>query len=68
MDVGRSTSSLGKVSILRSIQELVMMQTSDHVSLMSSIMNSSVEVASRSNGYMDLLDFKNSWKGLGVKI
>jgi hypothetical protein len=68
MDVGRSTSSLGKVSILRSIQELVMMQTSDHVSLMSSIMNSSVEVASRSNGCMDLLDFKNSWKGLGVKI
>jgi hypothetical protein len=46
MDVGRSTSSLGKVSILCSIQELVMMRTSDHVSLMSSITNSNVEVAS----------------------
>jgi hypothetical protein len=32
---------------------------------MSNIMNSSVEVASWSNGGMDLLDLKNSSKGLG---
>jgi hypothetical protein len=65
MDVGRSTSSLGKVSILCSIQELAMTRMSDHVSLMSGITNSSVEVASWSNGYTDLLDIKNSSKGLG---
>jgi hypothetical protein len=64
MDVGRSTSSLGKVGILRSIQELVMTRMSDHVSLTGGITNFSVEVASWSNGGMDLLDFKNSSKGL----
>jgi hypothetical protein len=40
---------------------------SDHVSLTSGIPNSSVEVASWSNGGMDLLDFKNSSKGLGIE-
>jgi hypothetical protein len=68
MDVGRSTSSLGKVTIICSIQELVMMWTSDLVSLTGAIMNSSVEVASWSNGGMDLLEFKNSSKRLGVKM
>jgi hypothetical protein len=38
---------------------------SDHVSLMSGITNSSVEVASWGDGYMDLLDLKNSSEGLG---
>jgi hypothetical protein len=38
---------------------------SDHVSLTSGITNSTVEVTSWSNGGMDLLDFKNSSKGLG---
>jgi hypothetical protein len=38
---------------------------SDHVSLTSGIMNSSVEVMSQDDGCMDLLDFKNSSKGLG---
>jgi hypothetical protein len=68
MDVGRSTSSLGKVGILHSIQELEIMRMSDHVSLIGSITNSNVEVASRGDGCMDLLDFKNSLKGLGVKM
>jgi hypothetical protein len=68
MDVGRSSSSLGKVSILHSIQELAMMQMSNHVSLMGGIMKSSIEVASWGNGVMDLLDLKNSSKGLGVKM
>jgi hypothetical protein len=35
---------------------------------MGAIMNSSVEVASWSNGGMDLLEFKNSSKRLGVKM
>jgi hypothetical protein len=43
MDVGRSTSSLGKVSILHSIQELAMTRMSDHVSWTGSIPNSSIE-------------------------
>jgi hypothetical protein len=64
MDVGRSTSTLRKVSILHSIQELVMTQMSDHLSLTGGIMNSIVEVASWSNGGMDLIDFKNSSKRL----
>jgi hypothetical protein len=64
MDVGRSTSSLGKVGILCSIQELAMTRMSDHVSLTGGIMNSSIEVASLGDGGMDLLDFKNSSKGL----
>jgi hypothetical protein len=68
MDVGRSTSSLGKVSILCSIQELAMTRTSGHVSLTSSITNSSLEVVSWGDGCMGLLDFKNSSKGLGVKM
>jgi hypothetical protein len=68
MDIGRSSSSLGKVSILCSIQELAMMCTSDHVSLTGGITNSSVEVMSWSNGCMNLLYFKNSSKGLGVKM
>jgi hypothetical protein len=65
MDVGRSTSTLGKVGILHSIQELMMMRTSDHVSLPSGITNSNVEGASWGDGYMDLLDFKNSSEVLG---
>jgi hypothetical protein len=68
MDVGRSTSSFGKVSILHSIQELAMARTSDHVSLTSSITNSSIEGTSWSDGGMDLLNFKNSSEGLGVKM
>jgi hypothetical protein len=68
MDVGRSTSLLGKVGILSSNQELVMTQMSDHVSLTGGITNSSVEVVSWSNGCMDLLDLKHSSKRLGVKM
>jgi hypothetical protein len=65
MDVGRFTSSLRKMCILHSIQELAMARMSNHVTLVSGITNSSVEVVSWSNGCMDLLDFKNSSKGLG---
>jgi hypothetical protein len=65
MDVARSTSSLGKVSILHSIHDLAMTQMSDHVSLTGSIMNSSIEVASWGDGCMDLHDFKNSSEGHG---
>jgi hypothetical protein len=65
MDVGRSTSSLGKVRIFRSIQELAMARMSDHVGLAGSIMNSSIEGASWSDGCMDLLDLKNSSERLG---
>jgi hypothetical protein len=43
MDIGRSTSSLGKVGIPRSIQELMMAQMSDHVDFTGSITNSSLE-------------------------
>jgi hypothetical protein len=68
MDVGRSTSSLGKVSILHSIQDLVMTRMSDHVSLMGSIMNSSIEGASWGDGCIDLLELKNASEGLGVKM
>jgi hypothetical protein len=56
------------MGVLLSIQELAMAQMSNHVRLAGSIMNSSVEGASWSNGYMDLLDLKNSSKGLGVKV
>jgi hypothetical protein len=42
-----------------------MARMSDHVSLVGSITNSSVEGASWSNGCMDLLDHKNSFEGLG---
>jgi hypothetical protein len=65
MNVARSTSSLGKVSILHSIQDLAMARTSDHVSLASSVMNSSIEGASWSDGCLDVLNLKNSSKGLG---
>jgi hypothetical protein len=65
MDIGRSTSSLGKVGILHSSQELVMARMSDHVSLAGSITNSSVESISWRNGCMDLLNFKNSLERLG---
>jgi hypothetical protein len=68
MDVDRSTSSLEKIGILRSIQKLAMTRMSDHVSLIGSIMNSSVEGTSWSDGGMDLLDLKNSSEGLGVKM
>jgi hypothetical protein len=68
MDVGISTSSLGKVGKLVSIQELAMMQTSDHVSLAGSNVNFNVEGVSWSNGCMNLLDHKISSKGLGVKM
>jgi hypothetical protein len=68
VDVGRSTSSLGKVGILCRIQELAMTRMGNHVSLTDNITNSSVEDSSWSNGYMDLLDLKNSSEGLGVKM
>jgi hypothetical protein len=68
MNVGRSNSSMGKVGILRSIQELVMARTSNHVGLVSSITNSSIESVSWSNGCMYLLNLTNSSEGLGVKI
>jgi hypothetical protein len=64
MDVGRSTSSLGKVDIFCSVQEFMMARTSDHVSLMGNITNSSVEGMSWGDGGMDLLDLKNSLEGL----
>jgi hypothetical protein len=67
MDVGKSTSSLGKVSILYSIQKLVMTRTSDHVSWTGSIPNSSIEGMPWGDGCMDLLNFKNSLEGLGGK-
>jgi hypothetical protein len=38
---------------------------SEHISLASSITNSNVEVASWSNGDMNLLNLKHSSKGLG---
>jgi hypothetical protein len=38
---------------------------SDHVSLMGSITNSRIEVASWGDGCMDLLDFKNFLEGFG---
>jgi hypothetical protein len=38
---------------------------SDHVSLMGSTMNSSIEVVSWSDGCRDLLNLKNSSKGFG---
>jgi hypothetical protein len=38
---------------------------SDHVSLTGSITNSSIEVVSWADGYMDLLNFKNTSEGLG---
>jgi hypothetical protein len=68
MDVGRPTSSLGKVGIFHFVQELIMARMSDHVSLTDSIMNSSVEGTSWGNGGMDLLELKNSSEGLGVKM
>jgi hypothetical protein len=64
MNVGRSTSSLGKVGIFCSIQELMMARMSDHVILTGNIMNSNVEGMSWGNGVMDLLDLKNSSEGL----
>jgi hypothetical protein len=45
-----------------------MERMSNHISLAGSITNSSIEVASWGDGCMDLLDFKNSSKGLGVKM
>jgi hypothetical protein len=60
MDVGRSTRSLGKVSTFRSVQELVMVRMSDHVGLVGSIRDSDVEGMSWGDGYIDLLDLKNS--------
>jgi hypothetical protein len=68
MDVGRSTSSLGKVGTLHFIQELEMTQTIDHVSLAGGITNSSVEGTSWSYVCMDLLNLKNSSEGLGLKM
>jgi hypothetical protein len=64
-DVGRSTSLLRKVSILRSVQELAMAGTGDHISLKCSITNTSVENTSWSNGYMNLFHLKNFYEGLG---
>jgi hypothetical protein len=64
MDVGRSTSSLRKVSILCSVQELAMAGTGDHISLKCSITNPSVESTSWSNGCMNLFHLKNSSEGL----
>jgi hypothetical protein len=68
MDVGRSTGSLGKVSILHSTQELAMTQRSYHVSLMRGITNSSVEVASWSDGSWIFSTSKTPRRGLGVKM
>jgi hypothetical protein len=68
MDVGRSTSSLWKMGILCSIQELAIARMSNHVSLVGGITNSHIEGASWSNGYMYLLNLKNSSEGLGVKM
>jgi hypothetical protein len=68
MDVCRSTSSLGKVSIFHSIQELVMARTSDHVGLAGSTMDSGIEGMSWEDCCMDLLDLKNSSKRVGVKM
>jgi hypothetical protein len=65
MDVGRSTSSLRKVSILHSVQELAMAGTGDHISLKCSIINPSVESTSWSNGCMNLFHLKNSSERLG---
>jgi hypothetical protein len=67
MDVGRSTSSLWKMSVLRAMQQLVMARMSNHVSLAGSITNSSVEGASWGDGCMDLLDLKKSSVGFGDK-
>jgi hypothetical protein len=53
------------MDILLSIKELAMTRMSDHVCLLSSITNSSVEGMSWSNGYMDLLNLKNCSEGLG---
>jgi hypothetical protein len=64
MDVGRSTSSLRKVSILRSVQVLAMAGTGYHISLKCSITNPSVESTSWSNGCMNLFHLKNSYEGL----
>jgi hypothetical protein len=50
--------------ILPSIQDLAMTRTSDHVSLISSITNSSVEGTSWSDGVVDLVNLKNSSEGL----
>jgi hypothetical protein len=63
MGVGRSSSLLEKMGILRSIQELAMERMTDHVSLVGSITNSSVEGVSWRNGCMDLFDLKNSSEG-----
>jgi hypothetical protein len=68
MDVGRSTSSLGKVSILHSIQELVMTRMSDHVSWTSSILNSSIEGTPWGDGCVDLQKFLGMAWGKDVDL
>jgi hypothetical protein len=68
MDVGRLTNSLGKVGILCPIEDSAMTRMSDHVSLVGSITNSSVEGTSWGNGCMDLLDLENSSEWLGAKM
>jgi hypothetical protein len=67
MYVSRPTCLLREMSILHSIQELTMARTDDHVCLMCSIMNPSVERLSWCNGYMDLFHLINSSEGLGTK-
>jgi hypothetical protein len=56
------------MGILRSIEELAMIRMSNHISLVSIITNSNVEIASWGDGCMDLLDLKNSSEGLGVNM
>jgi hypothetical protein len=65
MDVSRPTCSLRVMSILCSIQELTMARTDDHVCLMCSNTNPSVERTSRCNGCMDLFHLINSSEELG---
>jgi hypothetical protein len=65
MDVSRPTCSLREMSTLRSIQELTMARTDDHVCLTCSITNPSVERTSSCIGYMDLFHLINPSEGLG---
>jgi hypothetical protein len=65
MDVGRSTYPLREMSILRSVQELTMVRTGDHVCLTYNITNPNIESTSWCNGCMDLFHFVNSSEGLG---
>jgi hypothetical protein len=67
MDVSRRACSLREMSILYSIQELTMARMDDHLCLMCSIMNPSMEIMSWCNGCMDLFHHINSSEGLGTE-